>query len=101
METTNYPERVRKSVTLTARDLRDLDLIRRSPEALAAVDAQEGMTEAALLHSLLAKGLEQAREAAEDAGYAALAASYREDPEERTIREAMRARRRVREDIDA
>ena len=94
----SYPARLRKSVTLTGRDLRDLDAIRHSPEALAAVGATTSVTEAALLHLLLAHGLEHAREAAEEAGYAALAASYRGDPEERAAREAMRARRRVRAD---
>jgi hypothetical protein len=97
----DYPKQIRKSVTLTARDLHDLDLIRRSPEALAAVGAPVGLTEAALLHILIAHGIEQAREAAEAAGYVALAASYRAEPQEQAARQAMRARRRVREDLEA
>lgn len=83
----------RQSVTLTARDLADLAMIRNSPEALHAVGATGDMSEAALLHALVSRGIQHAREAAELAGYAALAA----DPEEQVIEGALRADRRRRE----
>jgi hypothetical protein len=82
----------RQSVTLTARDLADLAMIRNSPEARRVVGATENMSEAALLRALIAHSLQQAREAAELAGYAALAA----DPEEQAIEQALRASRRAR-----
>jgi hypothetical protein len=91
----------RQSVTLTARDLADLDLVRNSPEARRAVGiVTEGMSEASFLHALLAHSLQQAREAADEAGYAALAASYEADPEEQVTRKALRAHRRVRPEAD-
>ena len=93
-------DQVRKSVTLTGRDLRDLDVLRRSPTALAVVGATEGLTEAALLHLLLVHSLRQAVEAAEAAGYEALAASFQHDPQERALRAQLRARRRVRADVE-
>ncbi|MDQ1306977.1 MAG: hypothetical protein QG671_2809 [Actinomycetota bacterium] len=86
------PQRKRQSVTLTARDLEDLAMIRNSPEARRAVGATESMSEAALLHTLVAHSLRQAREAAAMGAYAALAA----DPEEIAIEGALRARRRER-----
>jgi hypothetical protein len=82
----------RQSVTLTARDLADLAMIRNSPEARRAVGVTEDVSEAALLHALISRGLQHAREAAELAGYAALAA----DPEEQAIEGALRASRRRR-----
>jgi hypothetical protein len=83
------PQQKRQSVTLTARDLADLALLRNSPEAQRAVGATDSMSEAALLHTLVTHSLRQAREAAETAAYAALAS----DPEEIAIEGALRARR--------
>ena len=87
----------RQSVTLSARDLADLAMIRTSPEAQRAVGATAGMSEAALLHALLAHSLRQAREAAEEAGYAAYAEWARTDPEEVAVRASLRGRRQGRE----
>ena len=89
---TESPSQKRQSVTLTARDLADLAMIRNSPEAQRAVGATESMSETALLHTLVTHSLRQAREAAEMGAYAALAA----DPEEVAIEGALRARRRER-----
>lgn len=80
----------RQSVTLTARDLADLAMLRESSEAQRVVGASGDMSESALLHTLVAHSLKQAREAADDAAYAALAA----DPEERQIEAALRRRGR-------
>jgi hypothetical protein len=82
----------RPSVPLTRRDLRDLELIRNSPEAMRAAGVPEGASEAALLSAALRTGLEHLREAAEEAGYAALAASYQDDPKEQAVEAAMRRR---------
>lgn len=87
----------RQSIALTARDLADLAMIRNSPEARRAVGITESMSETATLHALVAHSLRQAREAAEAAAYAELAA----DPEERELRAALRARgRRPRVDAE-
>lgn len=82
----------RPSVPLTHRDLRDLELIRNSPEAMRAAGVPEGASEAALLSAALRTGLERLREAAEEAGYAALAASYRDDAHEQAVEGAMKRR---------
>jgi hypothetical protein len=86
----------RPSVPLTSRDLRDLELIRNSPEAMRAAGVPEGASEAALLSAALRAGLERLREAAEDAGYAALALSYQDDPKEQAVEAAVRRRRAIR-----
>jgi hypothetical protein len=94
----------RPSVPLTRRDLRDLELIRNSPEAMRAAGVPEGASEAALLSAALRAGLEHLREAAEEAGYAAMAASYRDDPQEEAVEAAMRRRpagRRFRADAES
>ena len=94
----------RPSVPLTSRDLRDLELIRNSPEVMRAAGVSEGASEAALLSAAIRAGLEHLREAAEDAGYAALAASYQDDPKERAVEAAMRRRRasrRVHTDVES
>lgn len=95
MQTERNPRTKRQSVTLTARDLADLALIRNSPEARRAIGATEDMSEAALLHTLLTHSLQQARQAAEEAGYAAYAEWARSDPEEVAVRAALRRRRRA------
>jgi hypothetical protein len=89
---------------LTRQDLRDLDLIRNSPEAMRAAGVPEGASEAALLSAALRTGLEHLREVAEEAGYAALAASYQDDPQEQAVEEAMKrrsARRRFHADAES
>ncbi len=94
----------RPSVPLTGRDLRDLELIRNSPEAMRAAGVPEGASEAALLSAALRAGLEHLREAAEEAGYAALAASYQDDPQEQAVEVAMRRRpasRRFHADVES
>jgi hypothetical protein len=58
----------------------------------------ENASEAAVLHGILALGLEEARRMALDQAYDALAVSYRHDPEEAAARQAMRRRRRLRSD---
>lgn len=100
-EPRTYPDQTRKSVTLTRRDLMNLDVIRGSPEALAALGAPLSIVEAALLRLLLTDAIDRALESAEDSGYAALAASYQHSPEEAAVRAAIRDRRRVREDVEA
>lgn len=82
----------RPSVPLTRRDVRDLELIRNSPEAMRAAGVPEGASEAALLSAALRAGLGRLREVAEEAGYAALAASYLGDPQEQAVEGAMRRR---------
>lgn len=84
----------RTSVPLTGRDLRDLELIRNSPEAMRAAGAPDGASEAALLSAALRAGLEHLREVAEEAGYAALAASYQDDPQEQAVEVANNRRNR-------
>jgi hypothetical protein len=96
----DYPEQARKSVTLTRRDLTNLDVIRSSPEALASIGASVSIAEAALLRLLLIDAIDRTVETAQDAGYVALAASYQHSPEEQAIRVATRDRRRVREDVN-
>jgi hypothetical protein len=94
----------RPSIPLTGRDLRDLELIRNSPEAMRAAGVPEGASEAALLAAALRAGLEHLRETAEEAGYAALAASYRDDLDEQAVQAAMRrrqARRRFHTDAES
>jgi hypothetical protein len=80
----------RQSVTLTARDLADLTLLRHSAEARRAVGVIETMSETAILHALISDGLRRARQAAEEAAYRALA----DDPEEQEVRLALRGRER-------
>jgi hypothetical protein len=93
---TNGETQTRKSVPLTARDLADLEMVRRSPEAQRAVGITiEGMSEATLLHALLAHALQHAREAVEEASYAALAA----DPEQKAYETALRRRSRRRAEL--
>ncbi|HEY6794182.1 MAG TPA: hypothetical protein VI248_05825 [Kineosporiaceae bacterium] len=89
--------KTRKSVPLTARDLADLDLISRSPEAREAIGATAVTSESALLHALMAAGLRVAREAAEAAAYAEYAEWAATDPEEVAIRAALRGTRNARE----
>lgn len=88
----------RPSLPLTAADedvlrlVRDSRVYREALERLSGVDlAGESVSEAALLHALLAAGIAQVLEAAEDAGYALLAAAQ---VGEETVRRA-EARRRV------
>lgn len=88
----------RKSVPITPQDVRDLELLRdeASPLARSFAELAGGSlpdSEAAVLHGLLALGLERVRQAAEEAGYAALAQSYATDPAERAERAAGRRHR--------
>ena len=93
---TNGETRIRKSVPLTARDLTDLEMVRRSPEAQRAIGiTTQGVSEATLLHALLAHALQQALEAVEEASYAALAA----DPEQKAYEVALRQRSRRRAEL--
>ena len=59
---------------------------------MRAAGVPEGASEAALLSAALRAGLEHLREAAEEAGYAALAASYQDDPQEQAVEVAMKRR---------
>jgi hypothetical protein len=103
VDTAPAPQRVRsttrrKSIPLTPRDLADLELIRRSPAARAALAVAEDASEAAILHGILALGIGEAMKVALDVGYEQLAVSYQHDPDEAAARDAMRERRRVRSD---
>lgn len=82
----------RLPVPLTERDEADLALIRSSPEAQRAIGATEGMSDAALVHALVAYAASRAREVAEEAAYAALAT----DPEHQEFEAALRRRGRRR-----
>lgn len=87
---------VRKSLPLTASDVRDLAFMRDSSEyrralhEMTGVEIDEGTSEAAYLHAVLDVGLKALREHAEDSGYAAIAAEQGEASTRRRT-----ARRRV------
>lgn len=74
----------RPNVPLTAQDEADLALLRTSTshrEALAALSpsgsvVEEQLSEALLLHSVLAAGFEAIRRSVEEAGYRQLAVDY-------------------------
>lgn len=89
---------VRKSLPLTAADVRDLAFMRRSREYRLALQEMTGTdidpdaSEASYLHAVLEAGLKALRERAEEAGYAAMAAAQQEDT---TARRQRVARRRV------
>jgi len=79
----------RLSLPLTAKDQADLDLIRSTPERLGSLpgNIDASSSDAALVHAVFEAGLAQIREAAEIAGYAALA----NDPEYQSYHAARRA----------
>lgn len=62
----------RLSVPLTERDLADLQLVRHAPDGAGGPIVRDG-SDAALVHSLLERGLAAWREDVEVKGYAALA----------------------------
>lgn len=80
---------------LTAADMRDLTLMRRSSEyrralhEMTGTDIDADASEASYLHAVLEAGLKALRERAEDSGYAAMAAE-----QEDTIQQRHRAARR-------
>lgn len=82
----------RRSVPLTEADLRDLELIRNSPQARSAAGVSQGASEASLLAAALRVGLDQLKAAAVDAGYAAYAVSISVDPQEQAHEAALRRR---------
>ena len=81
----------RPNVPLTAQDEADLDLLRSSAahrEALAALSTsaspvEQQLSEALLLHSVLAAGFEAIRRSVEESGYRQLAVEYAAQHEER------------------
>lgn len=91
-------ETVRKSLPLTAADVRDLAFMRQSTEyrrvlqEMTGTDIDADASEASYLHAVLEAGLKALRERAEEAGYAAMAAARQEDT---TARRQRVARRRV------
>ncbi len=78
----------RKTIPLNERDLADLDRLRHSPEAAERLGVSTQVSERAFLAAAVSRGLQEAREADQAAGYALLAA----DPEERALAEQERAR---------
>lgn len=88
---------VRKPLPLTPADLRNLRLIRQSPEyrdalhEMTGADLDAGTSQASLLHAALHAGLKAVRERAEDRGYAAMPAGQ----DETTTRRHQVARRRA------
>lgn len=94
---TGVREGLRKSIPLTASDVRDLAAMRGSSEyrralrELTGLDLDAGASEASYLHAVLEAGLKALRERAEDRGYAAIAVEQEESVEQR--RRA--ARRRI------
>ena len=77
----------RPSLPLSANDERDLALLRTSAAHREALEQLSGekvlhgtVSEAALLHAVFEAGLTAVREAAEDAGYAQLAAELTTHP---------------------
>jgi hypothetical protein len=93
MESTASRRVRRLPVPLTERDEADLRLIRNSPEALGQIGVRADDSDATIVHALMTLGARQAREAAEDAGYAALAADLEERAIELAIRRHGRRRR--------
>jgi hypothetical protein len=89
----------RPSLPLTEQDEQALELIRTSPAYRSALtrlsgevaEATTGMSEAALLHAVFEAGLDAIRLAAQESGYAALAAEQSTNAEFR--RAAARRRR--------
>lgn len=77
----------RLSVHLSARDRRDLEMIRRSPERLEALSEKidRDASEAKLVHAVFEAGLKALNEAAEERAYRELArdSEYRRDSESR------------------
>lgn len=81
----------RPNVPLTAQDEADLALLRSSPAHLAALSrlapgfspVEEGLSEALLLHSVLAAGFDAVRRSVEEAGYEELGAQYAEHSDQR------------------
>lgn len=84
----DLPTSRRLSVTMSGRDLADLDLIRRSPERLRSLPAEvsETSSEAALVHAVFEAGLQCLKEEAQESAYALLA----QDTEYVSYREARR-----------
>jgi hypothetical protein len=88
----------RKSLPLTARDLRDLDILRGSPArrgalaSLVDIEVGETLSEAQLLHAVLEAGLRAVEERIEEDGYARIAAERSET--EQAARRAVARRRR-------
>lgn len=83
------PSPRRLSVTMTGRDLADLEFIRRSPERLRSlpVEVSQDSSEAALVHAIFEAGIQCLKEQAQESAYALLA----QDSEYVQYREARRA----------
>ncbi|MEO7016391.1 MAG: hypothetical protein ABI130_03405 [Leifsonia sp.] len=85
----------RLTVSLTARDRADLELIRNSPEWREVLpDHPSDPSDAALVHSLFEFGVRAVRASAEERGYAALAEDS-EYLEYRSVRRTAAGRRRA------
>lgn len=63
----------RTSLPLTQKDLEDLAAISTAPGASAALDVDEAMSEAAILHRLFQLGVAHAYQVLDELGYAELA----------------------------
>jgi hypothetical protein len=93
----NQPTVRRAALPLTERDLTDLETIRNAPQREALGKAAEtelppgDLTESALLHAVFTAGLRALRRAADDAGYAELAADTEYMSEVRRIARRRRA----------
>lgn len=86
---------VRKSLPLSARDIREIELLRGSSvhrnalERLSAQSINDDSSEATVLHAIVEAGLKAVLEEVEEAGYAELANEY-----DAAARQAVSRRRR-------
>ena len=88
----NGENRVAVTVELTERDLRDLDLIKRSPERMNDLAGTQDVSREEFVHAVLESGIRREKERAMSDGYAQLAASE-EYKAEVAIRKAGRRNR--------
>lgn len=90
----NGENRVVVTVELTERDLRDLALIKRSPERMNALAGTNNVSREELVHAVLESGINREKERAMSDGYAQLAASEEYKAEVASRRANMHKRRK-------
>lgn len=97
----NGENRVAVTVELTERDLRDLALIKRSPERMNDLAGTHNLSREEFVHAVLQSGIRREKERAMSDGYALLAASeeYKDEVALRRANSHMR-RRPVSADLD-
>ncbi len=89
---TTFPSRSRKSITLSERDQRDLQLLRHNAPVRESLDGDltESTSEAALIRAVFEAGMNQVRSEMDARGYEQLA----QDPDIASHREVLRRRTR-------